>query len=245
MSRDDIPDENTNSIDEIEDLAAILGRDNLQEETSNELSIDAGDADNEIDSLLNNYGIAEENSSKNGQINERLVAMHERVTEDLTVPDEESTNSPVKVVLWLLACVLLIVCLFVQYTVFNINDLVKNESRRATLVSVCKILSCSLPSADIKNLHIVEANHGPSATGKGSDIISQIIKNDGPTQLYPNLKVVMFDQSGGVLGDFIAQPKDYLISDKQKEMAVTQTFFMFTVPIAPEQIYNIEITPFY
>ncbi len=242
MSRNDIPEENTNSIDEIEDLAAILGRDNLQEETSDDLSIES---DNEVDSLLNNYGIAEENSTKNNQMSQRLVAMQERVTEDLTVPDEESHGSPIKIVLWLLACFLLIVCLFVQYAVFNINNLVKNESQRSTLVSVCKILSCSIPSADVKNLHIAAADHRPSSTGQGSDIISQIIKSDGPTQLYPNLKVVIFDQNGGVLGDFIAQPKDYLVSDKQKEMAVTQTFFMFTVPIPAEHIYNIEITPFY
>ncbi len=115
-------------------------------------------------------------------------------------------------------------------------------------MSACKVLSCSLPSADVNNVLLGGVGHRNSMIGsrdKDSDIIASIINQGNQSQLYPNLKVSVQGENG-VLGEFVAEPKDYLISEEQVEIAPShEVFFMFTVPIKNDEIVSIDIKPFY
>ncbi len=223
-----------------EDLEKILGRADLGKARTERKNFAL---DNEIDDLLSNYGVGVETSKESADRDERLEKMRKRILEDASTNKTNITKkSPMSFLLWLIGCVLLVTLLLVQYAIFNVNSLVKNPESQAKLDKVCKILSCSLPSADLNNIRISNIQHG--AVNNETNIVASITKLASVKQLYPNLKISIYGMNG-LLGELIVQPKDYLLSEKQIEMANSETFFMLTVPINNNEINNINIVPFY
>ncbi len=232
-----------NTVDTTDDLAKILGRTNVGEARAERPKFTL---DNEVDNLLSNYGVDIETSKERSYKNERLEKMRSRVLSDS--PDGmQGKKSPMSFILWAIGCVLLVALLIVQYTVFNVNSLVKKPSTQATLSTVCHILSCSLPSADLNNIHIGNVQHRNSTVGNSAsetDIIASITSLSDKRQLYPNFKITIHGVNG-LLGELVVQPKDYLLSEKQIEMATNESFFMLTVPINNAQISKVDVVPFY
>ncbi len=241
MSQNEIDREQLSNNDPVDDIANIL--ENSNKDRSRLAS------DNEVDNLLNNYGVGVEAPEQRSYMNDRLEKMRQRVTHDTPTSQQiASKKSPVAFILWLLGCVLLIALIIVQYVVFNVNTLVKDADANAKLMSACKILSCSLPSADLNNLQLGGVGHRASLVGSAdreSDVIASLINHGTQPQLYPNLRVSIQGENG-LLGEFVAQPKDYLISEEQVEMAPShEVFFMFTVPVHNDEILSVDIKPFY
>ncbi len=180
---------------------------------------------------------------------ERLEKMRKCILINASSTEQNTQKkSFISAFLWFIGCILLTALLVVQYTIFNINKLVKQPNAQKKLAIVCKILSCSLPSAELDNLYIDNVQHRRSKIGnsdKETDIIASVNNLSDSRQLYPNLKI-MIHGVNGLSAELVLRPKDYLLLEKQTEMASSsENFFMLTIPINDDEISNIDITPFY
>ncbi len=223
----------------------------LTQDVSSTSSNDA-ESDNDLNDLLSGYGVNVENAEKKQSIykdgGDPLKKTLDRVIGEKPTQQQLAKKKPLSIFLvWSLGCFFLVALLVAQYLIFNVNTLVKNPEHRASLTSVCKLLSCRLPSADLSTLGISHVKHRASLVNdakKNADIIGALVNISERDQLYPNLKVTI-QGSQGVLGEFVAAPKDYLITEQDQIGAEQAKLFMFTVPLNNEQITEVKITPFY
>ena len=157
-------------------------------------------------------------------------------------------NAPaISTLLWAVGSGLLILLLLTQYMIFNINNLAKNPALASRLQTVCSVLPCTIPPADINAFIITKPTIKTSQVKNArnfSDIQAQLVNGDIQTQLLPNLKVSIYTQDT-IIGEFIAQPSDYLLSSETKLAAERHKSVMFTVPITAKKISKVMIEPFY
>lgn len=159
----------------------------------------------------------------------------------------EDGPQSVALLLWIAGCLVLILSLFAQYIVFNLNTLIKNPDYAARLETVCLIAACSLPSADLEAFVISDLQFRASkvkAADTFSDIQATLSNQSTQTQLLPSLKVSIYD-SEALIGEFIAMPEDYLIARQSQLSAGYSQAFMFTTPLSSQQISKITIEAIY
>ncbi len=162
-----------------------------------------------------------------------------------------SNTSPARIsvatVLWTAGCMVLVLLLLAQYVIFNLNTLIKNPAYAERLQTVCSIAVCRLPSADLAALSITDLSYNKSqikTSGDFSDI--QLILNNQSmqAQLLPSVKVRIFG-SNALIGEFIADPNDYLLTTQNQLAAKGLKPMMFTVPIASDEISRVIAEPIY
>ncbi len=162
-------------------------------------------------------------------------------------PVQNRLQTSAATVLWIAGCLVLVMLLFAQYVIFNLNHLIKNPAHAARLQAVCTIVACSLPSADMTTLGINNLMYRPSeikVATEFSDISASLANQSVQAQLLPSLKVSIYDDSS-LIGEFIALPKDYLASTQHRLLAEDSQSVMFTVPVASNQISQVIIDPIY
>lgn len=149
--------------------------------------------------------------------------------------------------LWLAGCLVMLLLLSAQYVIFNIDTLVKNPTVAARLQAICSIAACRLPHADISALTVNNISYRSSkvtAAPTFSDIQANIVNESTQSQLLPSLKVSVYGKND-IIGEFIAQPKDYLSSTESQLAGERSKSVMFTVPVRAKQISKVMITPIY
>lgn len=162
-------------------------------------------------------------------------------------PAQNRVQASAASVLWLAGCLVLVMLLFAQYVIFNLDHLVKNPAHAARLQAVCAIAVCSLPSADLTAFDVTDLVHRPSeikAANGFSDISAILVNQSTKAQLLPTLKVGIYS-SEVLVGEFLALPEDYLVSKQHRLPAEQNKPLMFTVPITDNQISRITIDPIY
>ena len=150
-------------------------------------------------------------------------------------------------IIWSAGSVILVLLLLAQYVVFNIDSLVKNPAMATRLQGICSIAACSIPHADISAFTIDKLSYKSSRVQKTStytDIQADLVNESAKTQLLPNLKVSIY-ANDAIIGEFIAQPKNYLLSSESKLPAERAKSVMFTVPVAVKQMTKVLIQPIY
>ena len=156
-------------------------------------------------------------------------------------------HASIATLLWSTGCLVLVLLLFAQYIIFNLDTLIKNPAHAAKLQAVCSIAACSLPHADLAALSINKLSHQPSSVDPDktfSDIQADLVNNSLDAQLLPSLKVSIYG-ADALIGEFIALPEDYLLSAQSQITADHSKPVMFTVPVAAEQIRQVTIDPIY
>ena len=149
--------------------------------------------------------------------------------------------------LWTIGCLVLILLLFAQYVIFNLDNLVKNPAHAERLQKVCAIAACSLPSANLAALSTSDIKHQPSRikTARLFSDISVTLNNQSPqAQLLPHVKVSVYGDNA-LIGAFIAAPEDYLLSTQSQLGASNRKQLLFTVPVANAQISKVSVEPVY
>ncbi len=144
---------------------------------------------------------------------------------------------------WGLGCLLLLALMPIQYVIFNTDSILKNPEQAQLLNQVCTVLPCQLPAADVTAFqvsHTLSAGRADYTTN-----LTATLKNISSTdQLHPNLKVSIHGAQG-LIGDFVATPKDYLVSEQRLITPAHPRQLMLTLDIAPEDIQSVAIQPFY
>lgn len=143
--------------------------------------------------------------------------------------------------MWSIGCVILLGLLMVQYTLFNLDTLIKNPQHAKKIESFCKIAKCVTPSADIGSIS-VQSSHKNYADS--TDIVILITNRNDKEQLYPDLLVRLKGADGAVVGDFIASRRDYLAESQKSILGNQQKRIMLTAKTDKKPAF-VEVTPIY
>ncbi|MEL0618960.1 DUF3426 domain-containing protein [Psychrobacter proteolyticus] len=157
------------------------------------------------------------------------------------------TTRSIASLLWISGCLVLALLLAAQYVIFNLENLVKNPAYAQRLQSICSVAACSLPSADLSALTINNTFHRSSqikTVGTFSDIGATLNNGSPQSQLYPNVKISVYGKDE-IIGEFIADPNDYLLGKQSQLAANTDRQLLFTIPVANAQIRDITMTALY
>ncbi len=213
-------------------LEKLLKEENQDEDVPNQ------NPDTDLSQLLVNMGVDLKESN-----NKEARARLQEPTEFSTTPSRRS----VAILLWICGCLVLAMLLFAQYIIFNLNHLVKNPRYAERLQTICSIVACSLPSADLKALSMSDISYQSSRvnpTSGFSDISAAINNQSSEAQLYPHVKVSVYGNDA-LIGEFIAAPDQYLIGKQSQLAATNRKRLLFTVPVSRNQITEVAITPIY
>ncbi|SNT69475.1 zinc-ribbon and DUF3426 domain-containing protein [Psychrobacter sp. LV10R520-6] len=201
---------------------------------------DVPQADTDLPQLLIKMGVPVNDEDKVNQ--ERTSKIQARM---------QSTQTQIQIsitaLLWTTGCVVLVLLLFAQYVIFNLDTLIKNPAYAERLQTLCSIAACSLPSADLTTLRITDLNHRASqvsTTSAFSDVRATLSNQSSQAQLLPNLKISVHS-SNALIREFIAMPDDYLLSPQYQLAAESSKQLMFTIAIADNQIDHVTIDPIY
>ncbi|WP_114700838.1 DUF3426 domain-containing protein [Psychrobacter proteolyticus] len=149
--------------------------------------------------------------------------------------------------LWIVGCLVLALLLAAQYVMFNLETLIKNPNNAQHLQKLCVVAACSLPNADLKALTVTNLSHRSSqvqTSGIFSDIGATLSNESTQAQLYPNIKISVYGKDE-LIGEFIADPNDYLLGKQSQLAANTERQLLFTIPVANAQIRDITMTALY
>lgn len=153
-----------------------------------------------------------------------------------------ATKKPIGVqIMWFIGCIILLLLLGVQYTIFNLDTLVRNPNYASSVQKFCNIAKCSIPNADLASISVSSTlkNH-PKAT----DIIITIHNKSNHEQLYPNLLVRLKNKDGMVIADFVASSHSYL-SESQTSILGNQSKRIMLTANTDKTPTSVEVTPFY
>lgn len=162
-------------------------------------------------------------------------------------PKQNRVQTSAASLLWVAGCLVLVMLLFAQYVIFNLDHLIKNPAHAERLQAVCAIAACSLPSADMSALEISNLTYKASEikpSDEFSDISATLVNQSAQAQLLPSLKVSIYGNET-LAGEFIALPEDYLASTQYRLSAQENKAFMFTIPIKSSQIAQVAVDPIY
>ena len=221
---------NIESTDNNSWLQKLLEEQNQDEETPPD--------DTDLSQLLSDMGVP---------VKDEEPAADDRLRKTQLPFAPTQTTRSIASLLWVLGCLVLVLLLAAQYVIFNLENLVKNPAYAQRLQSICSVAACSLPSADLSALTISNTFHRSSqikTAGTFSDIGATLSNGSPQAQLYPNVKISVYGKDK-LIGEFIADPNDYLLGKQSQLAANTDRQLLFTIPVANAQIREITMTALY
>jgi len=235
-------------------------QDMLSSAAANDIHANVESTDNNswLQKLLEEQNQDEETPPDDTDLSQLLSDMGVPVKDEDPVADERlrktqlpfaptQTTRSIASLLWILGCLVLALLLAAQYVIFNLENLVKNPAYAQRLQSICSVAACSLPSADLSALTISNTFHRSSqikTAGTFSDIGATLSNGSPQAQLYPNVKISVYGRDK-LIGEFIADPNDYLLGKQSQLAANTDRQLLFTIPVANAQIRDITMTALY
>lgn len=240
--------------------ASSSTQDMLSSAAANDIHANVESTDNNswLQKLLEEQNQPEETPPDDTDLSQLLSDMGVPVKDEDPVADERlrktqlpfaptQTTRSIASLLWILGCLVLALLLAAQYVIFNLENLVKNPAYAQRLQSICSVAACSLPSADLSALTISNTFHRSSqikTAGTFSDIGATLSNGSPQAQLYPNVKISVYGRNK-LIGEFIADPNDYLLGKQSQLAANTDRQLLFTIPVASAQIRDITMTALY
>lgn len=240
--------------------ASASTQDMLSSAAANDIHANVESTDNNswLQKLLEEQNQDEETPPDDTDLSQLLSDMGVPVKDEDPVADERlrktqlpfaptQTTRSIASLLWVLGCLVLALLLVAQYVIFNLENLVKNPAYAQRLQSICSVAACSLPSADLSAFTINNTFHRSSqikTAGTFSDIGATLSNGSPQAQLYPNVKISVYGKNE-IIGEFIADPNDYLLGKQSQLAASTDRQLLFTIPVANAQIREITMTALY
>ncbi|WP_394124261.1 DUF3426 domain-containing protein [Psychrobacter nivimaris] len=240
--------------------ASSSTQDMLSSAAANDIHANVESTDNNswLQKLLEEQNQPEETPPDDTDLSQLLSDMGVPVKDEDPVADDRlrktqlpfaptQTTRSIASLLWILGCLVLALLLAAQYVIFNLENLVKNPAYAQRLQSICSVAACSLPSADLSALTISNTFHRSSqikTAGTFSDIGATLSNGSLQSQLYPNVKISVYGKDE-IIGEFIADPNDYLLGKQSQLAANTDRQLLFTIPVANAQIRDITMTALY
>ena len=221
-------------------------------------NVDTTDDNSWLKKLLEEQNQPEESPSDDTDLSQLLSDMGVPVEEEDSSAEERLRKTPppfaptpttrsIASLLWILGCLVLALLLAAQYVIFNLENLVKNPADAQRLQSICSVAACSLPSADLSALAISNIRHRSSQIKTAdtfSDISATLSNESIQSQLYPSIKISVYGRDD-LIGEFIADPNDYLLGKQNQLAANIDRQLLLTVPVSSAQIQEVTMTALY
>ncbi|WP_410472169.1 DUF3426 domain-containing protein [Faucicola mancuniensis] len=166
---------------------------------------------NDVTSMLDELGVdvAEEAPLEDEDYRKKV---DERFSQQVA-SQKIAKNLPVGMMLiWGLGSLLLIGLLGLQYVIFNLDSLLKDPEKAAKIHSLCAIVSCDLPIANVSMLKTETLNLAKGTTAAQSDVTFTITNTTDKKMIYPNLKISLRD-SNDIKAQLVISPTQYLDND--------------------------------
>lgn len=129
------------------------------------------------------------------------------------VASQKNVKTPIGMMMvWLLGSILLIGLLLVQYTVFNLDKLLKNPESASHIQTVCGIAKCDLPVANVSMIKTDTLSLNKAKQANQSDLIFTLTNTTDKQIIYPNLKISLRD-SNDIKAQTLLTPEQYLDKD--------------------------------
>ncbi len=172
---------------------------------------------NSVSSLLEKFGVASTTEPSLKQ-DEYIEKISQRFNQQQPTSQQAVERKALGMQLvWLLGSILLVFSLFIQYIVFNIDNLIKNPDTAEKLINTCQTLKlpCNLPSTDLTVIHIKTIS--VNAKGNQSDVIFTLSNQSDIRQLYPNLRIRLLNNTN-TIAQTVISPNEYLDVSNQQLM---------------------------
>lgn len=162
--------------------------------------------ENDVSSMLDNLGVdvAYEAPIEQEDYQQKV---EERFSQQIA--SQKNIKAPVGMALvWLVGSLLLIGTLVAQYTVFNLDELLKKPESASHIQTVCGILKCELPVANASVVQ-TETLSLKAKDSKQSDMTFTLTNSTTQKVIYPNLKISLRD-SNDIKAQLVLTPNQYL-----------------------------------
>ena len=226
-------------------LDKLLEEEKAQSDPANS-RLSNNDDNTDLAKLLDDFGVESVTPPVISR-DEVLVKMNSRLQSNHSNQSRRARHASIAMIFWVLGCGALLLLLMAQYVIFNLDSLMKNPTHSARLQAFCQIANCALPHADLDALKLTHITHRPSRVKEAAantDITVAINNNSEIEQLFPNLKVSVYNQSA-LVGEFVASPEQYLNPPQRLLMNQQYKLIMFTIAMPDENIDRVEVAPFY
>ena len=134
------------------------------------------------------------------------------IPDEYRIPELHNTYSIWKDLVWSLAILALTASLFVEYTWFNRNELLRNPQLRPLITQFCSVADCGpMNLREPGEIEMTTRNIYTHPNVKNALMISGTLINHAPfEQPYPNILIDFSNVRGEVTASRIFTPEDYL-----------------------------------
>lgn len=134
------------------------------------------------------------------------------IPDEYRIPELHNTYSIWSDISWSVAILILTASLFVEYTWFNRNALIRNPQLRPLITQFCDIANCdTIELRDPGEIEMTTRNIYTHPNVNNALMISGTLINHAPfEQPYPNILIDFSDVRGEVIASRIFTPEDYL-----------------------------------
>ena len=169
----------------------------------------------DVTAMLEELGI-ETNYETPPTTNEYQQKLEERLASQVASQKREPTHSLGMTLVWLIGSLLLALSLWVQYTLFNVNDLVKDPQKANQIQRLCAVVGCHPPLAKPELIDVNTLTLNAAKTNaKQSDLVFALKNTAQQPVLLPNLTFTL--RSGNQThAQFVLTPEQY--ADKSSTM---------------------------
>lgn len=161
---------------------------------------------NDVTLMLEDLGVGVKHETAPNE-DEYQKKLEQRLSSQVASQRRLKTGSGMTIV-WAVGSLLLGLALWVQYTLFNMNDLVKDPVKAGHVATVCSLLSCKPPLADTKAIDVRTLSLTSASDAQKSDMILSLKNTTQQTVLFPNLKVTL-RQGNETKAQFVLTPNQY------------------------------------
>lgn len=161
---------------------------------------------NDVTLMLEDLGVGVKHETAPNE-DEYQKKLEQRLSSQVASQRRLKTGSGMTMV-WAVGSLLLGLALWVQYTLFNMNDLVKDPVKAGHVATLCSLLSCKPPLADTKAIDVRTLSLTSASDAQKSDMILSLKNTTQQTVLFPNLKVTL-RQGNETKAQFVLTPNQY------------------------------------
>lgn len=153
-----------------------------------------------------------DNSSRPADDNLFAGVQSKLIPDEYRIPELHNTYSFWRDLTWSIAILVLTASLFIEYTWFNRNDLIRNPQLRPLVTQFCTLTDCgTMDLRETSKIEMVTRNIYSHPNVDDALMISGTLTNHAPfEQPYPDILINFSDVRGEVIASRIFTPEDYL-----------------------------------
>lgn len=164
---------------------------------------------NDVTNLLDDLGVGVKYETAPSN-DEYMQKLEQRMAGQVSTQRRQPSGSMGMNLVWLLGSLLLAAALYLQYLVFNMNELVKDPSKASQVATLCSMVGCHPPLANEQAINVNTLTINPTkGDANKTDLVLTVKNTTQEMVLYPNLKFTL-RQGNETKSQFVLTPSQYV-----------------------------------